>query len=132
MRISLKSCVAMLSCVALFATVGLGFSSIAKAEESARVTVIVICMGAPQEESEVTIGDRSEETKRNGACVFDVSPGAYTVTGHSKGLHGTKAGNKSVNIKLQPGEIRQVVLEVCQPEKWPRIFDYAGPSDVQK
>lgn len=132
MRISFKRCFAVLGSVALLASLVVGYGSIAKAEESARVTVIVICLGAPQEESEVTIGDRSEETKANGACVFDISSGSYTVTGHSKGLNGTKAGSKSINIQLQPGEIRQVILEVCQPESWPRIYDYAGPSEVQK
>lgn len=126
MRISLKSCLSVLGCVALFATLGLGYSSDAKAVESARVTAIVLCLGAPQGEAEVTLGERSEETKANGACVFDVSPGAYTIS------TSIKRGSKSINVTLQPGEIRQIILEVCQPEHWPQIWDYAGPSKEQK
>lgn len=132
MRNSLKRCLAVVASVALFASLGFVYNSTAQAEEAARVTVIVICLGAPQEHSTVTIGDREEETKKNGACVFDIAPGTYTVSGSSKGLHGTHAGSKSVNFTVTGGEIRQVVLEVCQPEKWPQIFDYAGPSDEQR
>lgn len=133
MRNSFKRCVAVVSGIALFAFFGFGYSSIVKAaEQSARVTAIVICFGAPQEEAEVTLGDRSETTKKNGACVFDVKPGSYTVSAQSKGSHGFPKGNKSVNVTLKPGEIRQIVFEVGQPEKWPQIFPYGGPSDVQK
>lgn len=139
MRITLKRCVAVVSSIALFAF--LGYSSIAKAEEqSARVIAIVICYGAPQEHADVTLGDRSNTTKKNGACTFDVKAGAYTLTAHSKGSGehgghggaGWPAGSKSVNLNLKPGEIRPVTIEVCQPEKWPQIFPYGGPSDVQK
>lgn len=135
MRISLKKCLAVASSVALFA---FGYGSVAKAEQqAARVTAIVICYGAPQQDAEVSCGDRSETTKKNGGCIFDVKPGSYTVSAQTKGTKGEHgggfpAGNKSVNVDLKPGEIRTVVLEVCQPEKWPKIWDYAGPSDVQK
>lgn len=132
MRINFKRCFAVVSGVALFASFGFVYSSIARAEGTARVTAIVICYGAPQEHAEVTIGDRSEETKKNGACVFDVQPGSYTATANSHGGHGFPKGNKSVNVNLKPGEITQIVFEVCQPEKWPQIFPYGGPSDVQK
>lgn len=140
MRINFKRCLAVASSVALFAF--LGYGSIAKAEEqAARVIAIVICYGAPQEHAEVTLGDRSNTTKKNGACIFDVKAGAYTLSAQTKGSGehsgghggaGWPAANKSVNLNLKPGEIRPVTIEVCQPEKWPQIFPYGGPSDVQK
>ncbi|MBI2559938.1 MAG: hypothetical protein HYW14_02245 [Planctomycetes bacterium] len=142
MRISLKKCLAVVSSVALFAFLGFGYGTIAGAEEqSARVVAIVICYGAPQQGADVALGDRSETTKKNGACIFDVKAGSYTVSAQTKGsevAHGGHAGpgwpaaNKSVNLDLKPGEIRFVTIEVCQPEKWPQIFPYGGPSDVQK
>ena len=49
-------------------------------EPPARVIVQVIALGSPIEHAEVSVGDASETTGKNGNYVFQVDKGIYTVS----------------------------------------------------
>ncbi len=76
-------------------------------EPPARVIVQVIALGAPIEHADVSVGDASETTGKNGNYVFQVDKGAYTVS--CTGPHG---GSGSQEVSVKPGEIVQVTFEL--------------------
>ena len=76
-------------------------------EPPARVIVQVIALGAPIEHADVSVGDLSETTGKNGNYVFQVHKGSYTVS--CKGPHG---GSGTQEIQVSPGEIIQVTFDL--------------------
>ncbi len=76
-------------------------------ESPARVIVQVIALGSKVPGSEVSVGDSAETTGINGAYVFSVSKGTYTVS--CTGAHG---GSGSKEVRVKPGEIVQVTFEL--------------------
>ncbi len=79
----------------------------AYSEPPATVIVQVIALGSPIEHADVSVGDNSDSTGHNGNKVFQVDKGTYTVS--CTGPHGG-AGNRE--IRVSPGEIRQVTFEL--------------------
>ena len=79
-------------------------------EPPARVIVQVIALGSPIEHAEVSVGDASETTGKNGNYVFQVDKGAYTVS------VAESHGNTEIReIRVNPGElIQQVRMLSCQ------------------
>ncbi len=75
--------------------------------DPATVIVQVIALGAPIEHAEVSVGDASETTGKNGNYVFQVDKGTYTVS--CIGPHG---GEGSRDVLIGPGEIIQVTFEL--------------------
>lgn len=76
-------------------------------EPPARVIVQVIALGAPIEHADVSVGDASETTGKNGNYVFQVYKGTYTVS--CSGPHG---GHGNQEVSVQPGEIIQVTFDL--------------------
>jgi uncharacterized membrane protein len=76
-------------------------------ESPARVIVQVIALGAPIEGADVSVGDSSDTTGKNGNYVFQVRKGTYTVS--CSGPHG---GSGSQEVRVNPGEIIQVTFEL--------------------
>ena len=76
-------------------------------EPPARVIVQVIALGSPIEHAEVSVGDASETTGKNGNYVFQVDKGAYTVS-----VADSHGNTDSREIRVKPGEIIQVTFEL--------------------
>ncbi len=76
-------------------------------EPPARVIVQVIALGAPVAGADVSVGDYSDTTGKNGNYVFQVAKGIYTVS--CSGPHG---GSGSQEVRVSPGEIIQVTFEL--------------------
>ncbi len=95
------------------ALLGLGLifclSNISSAYDEPPATVIVqvIALGSPIEHAEVSVGDATETTGKNGNYVFQVNTGIYTVS--CTGPHG---GQASQELTVKPGEITQVTFEL--------------------
>lgn len=75
--------------------------------QSGTVIVQVIALGSPVEHADVSVGDNSDSTGHNGNTTFTVNPGYHTVS--ATGPHG---GSASTEVRIQPGEIAQVTLEL--------------------
>lgn len=76
-------------------------------EKPASIQVVVSGLGNPLEHAEVTCGEDSATTGKNGVATFQVTKGAYTLT--ASGPHG---GEGSKEVRVNPGEIVQVTFEL--------------------
>lgn len=76
-------------------------------EPPARVIVQVTAMGSPISDAEVSIGDASETTGKNGNYVFQVDMGAYTVS-----VVDSHGNTDSREVRVKSGEIIQVTFEL--------------------
>ncbi len=76
-------------------------------EKPASIQVVVSGLGAPLEGAEVTCGEDSSSTGKNGVATFQVSKGFYELS--ATGPHG---GEASRTVRVSPGEIKQVTFEL--------------------
>ncbi len=76
-------------------------------EPPARVIVQVIALGAPIAGAEVSVGDSSDTTGKNGNYVFQVRKGTYTVS-----CNPPEGSSQSQEVRVNPGEIIQVTFEL--------------------
>jgi uncharacterized membrane protein len=75
--------------------------------EPATVIVQVTAAGSPIEDAEVSVGDQSDTTGRNGNRVFQVDKGFYTVS-----VIDTHGNSDSREVRVNSGEIVQVTFEL--------------------
>jgi len=76
-------------------------------EKPASIQVVVSGLGTPLQNAEVTCGEDSATTGKNGIATFQVPKGSYTLT--ATGPHG---GEGSREVCVSPGEIVQVTFEL--------------------
>ncbi|MCP5004336.1 MAG: hypothetical protein GY941_10420 [Planctomycetes bacterium] len=76
-------------------------------EKPASIQVVVSGLGAPLEHAEVTCGEDSSSTGKNGVATFQVEKGE-----HHLSAHGPNGGEDSRSIFVRPGEIAQVTFEL--------------------
>ena len=76
-------------------------------EKPASIQVVVSGLGSPLEHAEVTCGEDSATTGKNGVATFQVTKGSYTLT-----ASGPDGGEGSQSIRVCPGEIVQVTFEL--------------------
>ncbi len=73
----------------------------------ASIQVVVSGLGSPLEGAEVTCGEDSGTTGKNGIATFQVTQGSYSLS--ATGPHG---GEASKDIRVLGGEIAQVTFEL--------------------
>lgn len=71
------------------------------------VIVQVIALGSPVEGADVSVGDNSDTTGKNGNRTFTVDNGYHIVS--CSGPHG---GTGSREVRVKPGEIIQVTFDL--------------------
>lgn len=76
-------------------------------EKPASIQVVVSGLGYALEDAEVTCGEDSASTGKNGIATFQVRKGVYALS--ATGPHG---GEASREVRVSPGEIVQVTFEL--------------------
>ncbi|GJQ59550.1 MAG: hypothetical protein D8M57_10480 [Candidatus Scalindua sp. AMX11] len=76
-------------------------------EKPASIQVVVSGLGSPLQDAEVTCGEDSSSTGKNGIATFQVRKGEHHLS--ASGPHG---GEASKSIRVQPGEIVQVTFDL--------------------
>ncbi|MCF6158888.1 MAG: hypothetical protein E3K32_10020 [wastewater metagenome] len=91
----------------VFAT-GIGMTAVHAYEiKPAKLWVTAIAIGTPIEGAEITVGDESCTTGKNGTCVFELKPGTYEIS-----VHEHSGASAHTKVSLNEKDIRFISLDL--------------------